>query len=87
MADVRCLNCAKFSFDRAGEEWKRKGVGCCELRIQAVKFNPARDRECSYFTPAEARVIELRTRWMQEVQREQAAQEKLRRWPAAEARS
>lgn len=77
--NVRCLDCQRFSFERAGEEWARKGVGCCEDRIAAMKFDPMLERDCLKFEPAEARVTAKRAEWMRKVKAEIDSQEAARK--------
>lgn len=78
MSDVRCLDCNRFSFDRAGREWASKGVGCCEDHIKAMMFDPERQRDCGQFAMADQRVIAKRVEWMRQVKAELTEKERER---------
>lgn len=76
---VRCMSCRRFSFERSGAEWARKGVGCCEEHIAAMKFDPMKERDCLKFEPSEARVTAKRSEWMRKSKAEIDAQEAARK--------
>lgn len=76
---VRCLDCLRFSFERAGREWASKGVGCCEDHTAALKLDPERDRWCWNHERAESSVVVKRVEWMAKVRERQAEEERYRR--------
>lgn len=76
MQTVHCLDCRRFSFERAGREWAGKGVGCCEDHITALKFDPERDRWCGRHERAEQAIVAKRVEWMAKVRRRQAEAER-----------
>lgn len=66
MSDVRCIDCASFSFGRASPEIAKAGKGCCAHHIPALAYAADVERDCRQYLKAAPEVICKRERWMQE---------------------
>lgn len=69
---ARCIECSRFSLQAAQPEWQRKGYGCCEKRIKAMKYEAIKSRDCGCFDAIDAGQVRKREARLERVMRGEA---------------